>query len=1058
MKNLFFILQVCLISFIIPQQISANHHKISHNYHRIDFVNPMIGTDYNGHTFPGATAPFGMVQLSPDSKLDGWQGCSAYHYAEKYIYGFSHTHLSGTGCSDYGDILFMPVGNYGNKEIKNTIYRSKFSHKNETASPGYYSVLLDDNQIFCELTAGRRIGIHKYHFPKGTEPQLIVDLDHRDKILDFKLNISDHITGFRRSQAWARDQIVYFYSDCSLPIKNYRLSADGKKALITFDASHAKNKKGTNLIISVGISSVSVDNAKLNLHTEIENSSKDLSYQNIFTVIRKKTENEWENYLSKIDVFPKDKNGKIDQKKIRKNKELKENLKNFYTAMYHSAIAPNLYSDVNGEYRGMDRKIHKSLEHEQYTVFSLWDTFRALHPLLTIIEPDRTQDFIYSMLCIYRESGKLPIWELSRNETDCMIGFNSVPVITDAIIKGVVTENIPELLDAMIASSEKDEYGIKSYRKYGYVRAIDESSSVSRTLEYAYDDWCIAQTADFIYKKTKNSEFAKKYKKIRNRYLTYAQNYKNVFDPSTNLMRPKINGKWLTPFDPREVNNHYTEANSWQYSFFVPQDINGHIALMGGDKPYTNMLDALFSAPNKTVGRTQVDISGLVGQYAHGNEPSHHVAYLYNFVGQPWKTQKLVRHIMKTLYHSAPDGLCGNDDCGQMSAWYVMSAIGLYSVTPGTEEYILGSPIFKNININTGKDITSAKKNSLNKDHIFHIICNNNPQNNIYISSIQNSSKNYTKSYITYQMLKHDNNLLINMSDKPNKEFGKQIQNRPHRHITLNKIELAPTFDIPSDNFKDSIKICIYPTITRNTIYYKVITKDKTKKKTNNISNNNNNNGYYQYTSPFYVKESSTIRAYSQSIKGTKSLPIETYIHQVKHNYSIKLFQDYNPQYSAGGDNGIIDGKRGRTNWKAGGWQGYQNTDFIAIVDLKKVTHITKISAGFLQDVRSWIWMPKYVDFYISVNGKDFIKMGRINNHVKDNDYEIQIKDFKLFIPQKALLNKVNSSNEKKSYSNSPIDNIRYIKIVAKNYGTIPNWHLGAGGEAFIFIDEIFVK
>ena len=645
----------------------------------VDYVCPMVGTDFTGHTFPGAAAPFGMVQLSPDTRMDTWEGCSGYHYSDDTIIGFSHTHLSGTGVLDYGDVLLMPVTRYEADSLDRRLYQSAFSHKKEEAAAGYYSVHLDRWNVLAELTAGPRSGMHRYTFQEhadGGTPSIIIDLKHRDVLLSSGIrHESDRvISGFRRSKSWSEDQMVHFYMEFSEPIAEYRPFGE-KGALIAFAPGVEQ------VTVKTGISSVSSENARENLLSDVPEGSFD------FDSRRADTEELWEEYLSKVDIRGEGGPGR-------------DRLRTFYTAMYHTAIAPNLFSDVNGEYRGMDRKVHKAEGFDRYTVFSLWDTFRTLHPLLTLIEPERTEDFLRSFLTIYSEGGKLPVWELSGWETNCMIGYNSMPVIAEALSHGIGAEYAAELLDAMVESSCKDEFGIRHYRQRYVVPAEEEHESVSKTLEYAFDDWCIAQVADMLYGQTGEQRYAD----IRDRYLKYSASYINVWDPETGLMRPMMSGRWLTPFEPTEVNNHYTEANSWQYSFFVPHDVNGHIDLMGGDGAFCAKLDSLFSAPARTTGRTQVDITGLIGQYAHGNEPSHQTAYLYAFAGQPWKTYSTVRRILNELYTSEPDGLCGNDDCGQMSAWYVMSAIGLYPVTPGSGIYVLSAPVSERTVISLGDD------------------------------------------------------------------------------------------------------------------------------------------------------------------------------------------------------------------------------------------------------------------------------------------------------------------------------------------------------------------
>ncbi len=648
------------------------------------FVNPFIGTGGAGHTFPGAVVPFGMMQLSPDTRIDGsWEGCGGYHYSDSIIYGFTHTHLSGTGVSDYGDILIMPTLQKSN--FKNKTYATKFSHLKEKASAGFYEVTLNNN-VNAKLTATERVGIHQYSFPKMDTATIVLDLLHRDKTLNCSLTIVDSVTviGSRISEAWANEQHVYYIIKFNKPIISKKINiqtlskgmSEKEKnvgAYFQFD-----NRDGKPLLIKVGISQTGTDGAKLNLEAEATHWN--------FEKYKQDAELSWEKELSKIEIQTIN-----DEQNII-----------FYTALYHCFTHPSLAGDVDGKYRGRDLKVHQANGFTPYTVFSLWDTFRGLHPLFTIIEQKRTTDIINTFLQQHKESGRLPMWELSANETNCMIGFHSVSVIADAMTKGVTGFDKNAIYESMVAASNYTSWNIPTFNKNNFVQIDDESESVSKTLEYAYDNWCIAQVAKKLNKKTDYDLYMKR-----------AQAYKNVYDKKTGFMRPRKNGNWLSPFEPREVNNHFTEANSWQYSFFVPQDVSGLVKLMGGEKQFEQKLDNLFSAKSETEGRTQADITGLIGQYAHGNEPSHHMAYLYNYVSKPQKTQEKIYQILTEFYKNNPDGLIGNEDCGQMSAWYVLSSMGFYQVCPGKAEYTIGSPLFDNVKIHleNGKTFEISKKN-----------------------------------------------------------------------------------------------------------------------------------------------------------------------------------------------------------------------------------------------------------------------------------------------------------------------------------------------------------
>lgn len=729
---------LCWLS-LLP--ITASAQKGASPMRLTDYVDPFIGTGGHGHTYPGAVVPFGMVQLSPDTRLTGWDSCSGYHYSDDVIYGFSHTHLSGTGIPDYSDILFAPTAGpiyLVAKEGEDTQrgYASRFSHRNETARPGYYSVLLDDEKIRAELTATARVGLHRYTFPRTDEANIIVDLQHRDRVRDALLRVvgPTRIEGYRRSQSWARDQVVYFVAEFSAPFTEFGLARDDRllpnareaqgtnvKAFFRFDA-----RDGKPILARVAISAVDLDGARRNLAAELSHWD--------FERVRREADRAWERELGRIVVRGPN----------------RDQLTTFYTAMYHLMLAPNVFNDVDGRYRGRDFKAHVARGFTYYTVFSLWDTFRAAHPLLAIIDRQRTRDFVRTFLAQYEQGGRLPVWELAANETNTMIGYHAVPVIVDATVKGITGFDREQALAAMRHSAESDERGLAGYKQRGYVAIEDDRESVSKTLEYAYDDWCIAQMARLLNRSD-----------VERRYLERATYYHNLFDPETGFMRPKKrDGSWLAPFDPREVSAHYTEANAWQYTFFVPQDINGLIELMGGPESFARKLDALFTAESTLTGNAPPDISGLIGQYAHGNEPSHHIAYLYNYVGQPWKTQARVRQIMRDFYKPTPDGLIGNEDCGQMSAWYIFSAAGFYPVTPGTTIYALGSPLFAEatFNLENGRRFTIRAENASDK--------------NIYVQSARLNGRRLDRSFITHDEIMRGGTLVLVMGGRPAPRWG----------------------------------------------------------------------------------------------------------------------------------------------------------------------------------------------------------------------------------------------------------------------------------------------
>ena len=955
------------------------------------FVDPFIGTGGHGHTYPGATWPFGMVQLSPDTRLSGWDGCSGYHYSDHVIYGFSHTHLSGTGVPDYGDILLMPtIGkihlNNGSETEIDQGYGSRFRHETEMASPGYYAVRLDDYQVDVELTVTPRTGFHKYIFPATDEANIILDLEHRDKVIESEIRIiNDHeIEGFRRSDSWAKDQHIYFIAQFSQPFDTSGIAMNDK---ILNDTMYAKGnalkaffrfntQKNQQILVKVGISAVSIEGARKNLDYELHGWN--------FNVAKKVAHEAWHKVLKKIKV----KGGTTEQKKT------------FYTALYHAFLAPNLFMDVDGQYRGTDLNIHTANNFTNYTVFSLWDTFRAEHPLFTILEEKRTVDFIKTMLAQYKNGGQLPVWELAGNYTGCMIGYHSIPVIVDAYMKGIRDFDASIAMNAMKHSAEQEHLGLKYYKKKGYIPSNKEGESVSKTLEYAYDDWCISQMA-------KEMGEQEEYEK----YIRRAQNYKNIFDPSTGFMRAKVDGFWFEPFDPAEVNFNYTEANSWQYSFYVPQDIEGIISLMGGKNAFEKKLDDLFTADSKTTGREQSDITGLIGQYAHGNEPSHHMAYLYNYVNKPWKTQEKVREIMDNLYSAEPDGLCGNEDCGQMSAWYVMSAMGLYPVCPGQEIYAIGSPLFNEMVI------------SLENGKTFTIIALHNSQENKYIQSASLNNEPYEKSFIRHSDIMQGGKLVFKMGSKPVTEWATADDALPYSAINDELISPMPYIEKGSPLFIDSTEVVIKSTNPEATIYY---TLDGSPPEKSGV----------KYTSPLLLTNPTTLMAISRADGLPDSFTMEANFYELPKNRKIVLHTPYSGQYAAGGDHALIDQLRGGNDFKTGRWQGYQGVDLNAVIDLGERQYIKRLALSCLQDNNSWIFMPPEVNFYVSNDGNDFSLIETVNNTISSKAVGVHLKEYEVIINSK----------------------IRYIKVIAKNIAVCPGWHKGVGNKAWIFADEIIIE
>jgi predicted alpha-1,2-mannosidase len=978
-KTAFLLLVAVVISCIASAQKTPS-----------DFVNPFIGTGGHGHTYPGATLPFGMVQLSPDTRLEGWDGCGGYHYDDSYIYGFSHTHLNGTGVPDLCDILFMPnIGEtrWNNGSDGKPGYGSKFKHSSEDADPGYYKVVLDDYNITAELTATTRVGFHSYTFPAASEANILVDLFHRDEVLESSIKVisNTQIEGLRRSRSWAENQYVYFVAEFSKPFTSYEIAVDNKTKPGIKSADNEKNIKaifhfsttaGEKILVKVGISAVSTDGARLNLTTEIPGWD--------FASVRSSAKSVWNKELSKIEV----EGGTDNQKTV------------FYTALYHTMVNPNMYMDVDGSYRGRDLKVHKALDFTNYSVFSLWDTYRAYHPLMTIIDQKRTLDYIKTFMVQYEQGGLLPVWELAANETFCMIGYHSVPVIVDAYFKGIKGFDTEKALQAMRKSATREgNVGLKALAQNGYIATEDEAESVSKTLEYAYDDWCIAQFA----KSTGNN---KEYAYFNQR----GQNYKNIFDASTGFMRARSNGGWFNPFDPYEVNFNYTEANSWQYSFSAVQDIDGLIRLHGGKANLAKKLDQLFTASSKTSGRDQSDITGLIGQYAHGNEPSHHMAYLYPFVSQPWKTQQRVHQILNTLYHNNPDGLSGNEDCGQMSAWAVMSAMGFYPVTPGADYYVIGTPWFSKMTIN----LENGKKFVINAKNI--------SATNFYIRSATLNGNKHDASFLNHSDIMNGGELTFVMGNTPNKNWGTGAKNEPHTAVTDNLIIPAPAILDAAKSFKDKKTITITGPAGASLFY--------------SITGEDGNTKTQAYTAPFIIDQTSVIKFYAQ-LDGSVSSVVSSEFVKMTDDRDIKLTFPPANQYSSGGANNLIDGIRCSPDFRIGGWLGFEKVNLEAIIDLRQVKPLSTFGAGFFQDNNAWIFFPSKIEFFVSDNGTDYRSAGVIKNDVPAEKEGGILKTFEIQV--------------------KPI-NARFVKMVATNIGVCPPGHKGNGGAAWMFSDEIFVK
>jgi len=922
-----------------------------YDYLPIEYVNVFTGTGGHGHTYPGATYPFGMVQVSPDTRLDGWDGCGGYHYSDSIIYGFTHTHLQGTGVSDYGDILFMPTNGHVKAEpLWRDAIKSSFRHESEYASPGSYSVHLDDYNIDVALTATEHAAVHQYFLQSGDSCLLFLDFMHRDNLLYYDLHFygDTAISGYRVSQGWAENQHTYFYAVFSKPfVANDQLMQRStfvdEKGVKHVDLEMIQAfqflflpSEENQLTIRVGLSGVDEAGAMNNLYSEIP-------LDDFYTAYDAST-------MAWFDVLDKAPRPNLFQNSTDEVERQLE-LANYYSALYHSYTVPNVWSDVDGRYRGMDNKIHTAEGYKRYTVFSLWDTFRAYHPMMCKLEPERTYDWLKTFLEMYNERGELPVWELAANETYCMIGYHSAPVIAEAYKQGIRFKTKADelrMLEALVTTSNGPQEEKKAYVKCGYVPGDEFSESVSKTLEFAYDDFCIARYAEMIGER-----------EVAETYALRSQNWKNVFDPETKFMRARVNGGFATPFDPYQVNFHYTEANAWQYRFFVPQDIPSLITYMGGATAFENELDKLFSASTQTTGREQADITGLIGQYAHGNEPSHHMAYLYGYVN-PAKVILYRDSIMKNLYDTTPDGLCGNEDCGQMSAWYVVSDWNTYPICPGDQSgWWINGPL-------------------------------------------------------EYQ------------GDKPVASASLPVGIYSDKKITPAPIITAPAVSFVNNQF--ITLSCLEKDVK---IEVEWIQNGKTTK--------------FVYTKPIPVSSTCTVRARAtgSSANFLPSAWVEANFYKRSDNLIMNQAPAYDAQYTAGGNDALIDGVRGKLDFRTGTWQGY-NGKMECVIELKNPTNIKKISLSAYQDIRPWIWFPSNVKFFVSKDGKSYDEVYSEDFTTQQHSEGPQIHAYSVSFD--ALYK-------------GDVSQVKYVKCVAMPaFDKIPEWHLGAGGKPWIFCDELIVE
>ncbi|MBP8822863.1 MAG: GH92 family glycosyl hydrolase [Flavobacteriales bacterium] len=975
MPSRYLLLLPCFTSLAVTAQDTTTW---AANY-ATELVNPFVGTGGHGHTFPGPCVPFGMVQLSPDTRPDAyeWDGCGGYHYSDSLIYGFSHTHLSGTGVADLCDVLLMPLS--GGLTTKPEAYRSRFSHQREKAHAGYYSVHLDDPNVDVELTATKRVGVHRYAFNGHAARAFVLDLRHRDPLLAGSIVQSgpSEISGERRSSSWARDQRLFFCIRFNGPVELEKNRSDSTVAVITLPAGTGQ------VLVKVGISAVSVEGARKNLEAEMPGWD--------FDAVRKQAEEAWDKELGRMEVL----GGTPAQQRV------------FYTALYHCLQAPYLFNDVDGSFRGHDGLVHTA-RHNVYTVFSLWDTFRAEHPLFTILEPERTVDFINTFLLQYQQSGRLPVWELWGNETDCMIGYHSASVIADAYLKGLRGFDAELALEAMVASAMRDEPGLNTYRAQGFISSEDQAESVSRTLEYAYDDWCIARMAKAMGKDS-----------LANVFFDRSTYWRNVFDPETGFFRARYNGGFQSPFDPYEVNVNYTEANAWHYATFVPQDLAGLDQLLKttGHGGLEQRLDLLFGARTQTTGRDQSDITGLIGQYAHGNEPSHAMAWTYALVGRPDKAKQRVDQILTGFYRDAPDGLIGNEDCGQMSAWYVLSALGLYPITPGTPDLELLAPLFHGyrIHLPNGKEVNVRCSGALEGARL-----------------VKATTLNGTRGRLTsipYSTLMGGMDLTMELTpmwrpldtEAPTMERS-LLKGAYRRDPAAGYPITAPVITAASRSFTAPMAVSMHTLAPTDPIFYTV---DGTTPGLHSLP----------YRSPITIGSSTVVKAVAMRGGRTGAVSTAQYL-RLDPDRTIEVESHWSPQYDAGGRIALIDGIRGPKDWRTGGWQGYRNTDVLATVDLGGVKQLKRLGLGVLQDEKSWIWNPGTVQFAWSTNGRNWSSTTVANTVPRETKGTLITGLMTEVLDKRA----------------------RYIKLIATNAGPAPEGHPGAGETTWIFVDELLIE
>lgn len=949
----------------------------------LDWVNVFIGTGGTGHTHPSASAPFGLIQLGPDTRYKDWEACSGYTDEDRTIFGFSHTHLSGTGVEDLCDILVVPqIGElkWNAQYLDKKGYGHTFQKHNEKASPGYYQVLLD-NGIQASFTTMARSGIHQYHFPNGNEPKyLLIDLTHRDELLDHLIDVqsSGEISGFRRSKAWAKNQQIFFNMICSVQPMDIIYNEGKSKVALLFPSETEQVE------LSVGLSYTDANGAKNNRLQEIQNQS--------FNEIKSEVEQLWANELNAIQIKSTDTTALI----------------NFYTGLYHAYLCPNIHSDVDGRYREGNKIIQLPDGKNQYSTFSLWDTFRSTHPWYALFQKKRTVDFIETFERIFSERGDLPVWDLAGEETYCMIGFHAVSVIADAYVKGYEDIPVEHLINALVKTSNHTVFSRPQFNETGYLNYENENESVSKALEYAYDNFCI-----FNFLSKAKSEGFDVSDELISTYRTRSLHFVNHFNPESLFMEARRGGVWDKNFKPNAVMFHYTEGNSWQYSLFAPHAIGVLKKMLGGNDGLEKWLDNLFLADEELAGLHQVDITGLIGQYAHGNEPSHHVAYLYNYTNAPHKANEILHKIVTEFYHNDPDGLIGNEDCGQMSSWLNWTNLGIYPTTPGQTVYDFGLPQFEEVHIQIGRNPLTITKEQNNKE-------------DIYTQKIFIDGKEWSKRYILHEELMIAQKIHFVMGPTPSNAYAAL----PHAPSISTLGEFSPLPFIKKGDLhfkKETVVELGVNFLEDHIIQYKF-----------------NNSIWKDYEGPFTIKKEGELflKSYNK-MTGKESAVISNQFKELDTTIHISFEQQPSPSYSADGYITLIDGQMGSFDHRNGQWLGWNDPAVKGTITFTSPKKMSEVIFNFLVTPGPWIFPPKAIRLsWYDHKGK------------KESLVEVPVQRFDKYEQNLSMDLRIRYHARFKWSAKK----VKMVTFEIVNYGLLPDWHPGAGSKAWIFMDELIIR